>query len=79
VRGDFILMSPTERYSPDIEDLCVAMFLEGARMLGVSSNAPMSLEAQARILEAAASLGEKLAILLQLQSHESGFEPEIGN
>jgi hypothetical protein len=72
-------MSPIERYSPDVEDLCVAMFLEGARMLGVSSDSPMSLEAQARILEAAASLGEKLAMLLQMQSHESGAEPEIGN
>ena len=74
-----ISMSPGACHVPNVEDLCVAMFLEGARVLGITSDAPISLEAQARILEAAASLGEKLAFLLEMQSGESAFEPELGN
>jgi len=65
--------------STNIDDLCVAMFLEGARVLGINSDAPMSLDAQAKILEAAASLGEKLAALLEMQGDDVEFEPELGN
>jgi hypothetical protein len=74
-----ISMFHAEGYSPNIDDLCVAMFLEGARVLGITSDAPMSLDAQAKILEAAASLGEKLAALLEMQGDESGVEAELGN
>ena len=64
---------------PNVDDLCVAMFLEGARLLGVNADAPMSLDAQAKILEAAASLGERLAALLEMQGNESASAPELGN
>jgi hypothetical protein len=75
------LVSMPHAYSqPNVDDLCVAMFLEGARLLGIKDNAPMSLDAQARILEAAASLGERLAVLLEMQGgDESERELELGN
>jgi hypothetical protein len=75
------LVSIPQAYGlPNVDDLCVAMFLEGARVLGIKSDAPMSLDAQARILEAAASLGERLAMLLEMQGgDEAEREPELGN
>lgn len=66
-------------HPPDLDDLCVGMFLEGARLLGIRADGPMSLDAQARILEAAASLGERLALLLEIQGDQSQLEPELGN
>lgn len=74
-----VSMSAAGCHLPNVDDLCVAMFLEGARVLGITSDAPISLDAQARILEAAATLGEKLAFLLEMQSDEFEFEPELGN
>ena len=66
-------MSSAERYSTSVEDLCVAMFLEGARVLGAKMNAPISLDDQAKILEAVNALGERLAFLLEFQC---AAEPE---
>ena len=60
-------MSSAEHRSPNVEDLCVAMFLEGARVLGAKLNAPISLDDQAKILEAVNALGERLAFLLEFQ------------
>ena len=79
MRGNSISTYYDAAQSPNIDDLCVAMFLEGARVLGINSDAPMSLDAQAKILEAAASLGEKLAALLEMQGDDAEFEPELGN
>lgn len=79
MRGNSISTYHDAAQSPNIDDLCVAMFLEGARVLGINSDAPMSLDAQAKILEAAASLGEKLAALLEMQGDDATFEPELGN
>jgi len=67
MRENLVSMSCAEGQSPNVEDLCVAMFIEGARVLGVSFNAPMSLDAQEKILQAAHSLREKLALLLEFQ------------
>jgi hypothetical protein len=66
-------MSSAEGPSPNVEDLCVAMFLEGARVLGAKLHAPISLDDQAKILQAAHALGEKLALLLEFQC---AAEPE---
>jgi len=75
------LVSPScaEGLSPNVEDLCVAMFIEGARLLGIAFDGPMSLDAQEKILEAANSLSEKLAILMDIQTGERELEPELGN
>jgi hypothetical protein len=71
-------MSSAEGRSANVEDLCVAMFLEGARMLGAKLNAPISLDDQAKILRAANALGEKLAFLLAFQSAAT-LESELPN
>jgi hypothetical protein len=65
-------------HSPGVEDLCQAMFIEGARVLGFDFDLPISLEAQAKILQAVNSLCEKLAVLLEM-SDELTHELEIGN
>jgi hypothetical protein len=77
--ANFDSMLNASGHPPNLDDLCVGMFLEGARLLGVPSDTPMPLDAQARILEAAASLGERLALLLEIQGDQAGFEPELGN
>jgi hypothetical protein len=64
--------------SPDVEDLCEAMFIEGARVLGIAFDAPLSLEAQKKILQAACSLGERLAVLLEVGG-EIERASELGN
>jgi hypothetical protein len=77
--ANFDFIPNASGYPPNLDDLCVGMFLEGARLLGIKGDAPMSLDAQAKILEAVASLGERLAVLLEIQGDQSGFEPELGN
>jgi hypothetical protein len=63
-----VSVSCAEGHSPNVEDLCEAMFIEGARILGVAFGAPLSLEAQEKILRAAYSLSERLAILMEIGS-----------
>ena len=70
--------SRDEDHSPDIEDLCEAMFIEGARVLGFTLDAPISSDAQQKIQRAANSLGEKLGILLAILA-EAEPEFEFGN
>jgi hypothetical protein len=50
-----------------VEDLSKAMFIEGARVLGFQAAATIPLEAQEKILLAAASIVERLPLLLQMQ------------
>ena len=50
-----------------VEDLSKAMFIEGARVLGFQAAATIPLEAQEKILQAAASIVERLPLLLQIQ------------
>jgi hypothetical protein len=66
-----------ENNSPSVADLCKAMFLEGARVLGFPENARLPLEAQEEIMEAAGIMAEKLALLMDLQ--REGPEPEMVN
>jgi hypothetical protein len=73
-----ISVSCAEGHSPDVEDLCQAMFIEGARVLGFNFDEPISQEAQEKILHAANFLGERLAILLEI-SGEITHELELGN
>jgi hypothetical protein len=54
------------------------MFIEGARVLGFTLDAPISSDAQEKILRAANFLGEKLAILLAILA-EAEPELELGN
>jgi len=56
------------------------MFIEGARVLGFAFDAPISLDAQEKILQAANSLAEKLAVLLGIPSTiEREAEAELGS
>jgi hypothetical protein len=78
MRENRVPVSPDEDHSPDIEDLCEAMFIEGARVLGFALDAPISSDAPQKILRAANFLGEKLTILLALLA-EAEPEFEFGN
>jgi hypothetical protein len=78
MRENSVSVSWAEGHSPNVEDLCEAMLIEGARVLGFAFDAPLSLEAQEKILQAAYSLGERLAILLEIGS-EIECASELGN
>ena len=54
----------SESYLHTAGDLCKAMFIEGARVLGFSLDAPIPREAQERILLAAGLIANGLAALL---------------
>jgi hypothetical protein len=73
-----ISIACAEGHSPNLEDLVEAMFIEGARVLGFEFNAPISVDAQEKIVQAANSLSEKLAILLEL-TNDIEREPLLGN
>jgi hypothetical protein len=74
MREDQISVSCAEGHSPDLEDLCEAMFLEGARVLGFAFNQRIPIEAQEKIQQAASSLAEKLSILLEFPGIERRSE-----
>ena len=78
MRENCVSVSCAEGHSLSIEDLCIAMFIEGARVLGITFDAPVSLDAQKKILQAASSLSEKLAFLLEFHSDINPVS-EIGN
>ncbi|MGO9603976.1 MAG: hypothetical protein ACLQAT_11345 [Candidatus Binataceae bacterium] len=67
MRENRISMWCAEGRSPNLEDLCEAMFIEGARALGFAFDAQISVEAQEKILQAANSLAEKLSILVEIR------------
>jgi len=73
-----ISVSCVDGQSANIEDVCEAMFIEAARMLGIAFDEPISLEAQQKIMQAASSLSEKLAVLLEITG-EAECELELGN
>jgi hypothetical protein len=78
MRENCVSVSCAEGHSLGIEDLCIAMFIEGARVLGFTVDSPISLDAQRKILQAASSLSEKLAVLLEFHSDIKPVS-EIGN
>ena len=61
-----LMLSKTdaEDYLNGTGELCKAMFIEGARVLGFSLEAPIPREAQERILLAAGLIANGLAALL---------------
>lgn len=58
------LNTDAHSYLQSAGDLCKAMFIEGARVLGFSLDAPIPREAQERILLAAGLIANGLAALL---------------
>lgn len=79
MRENCVSVSCAEGHSLGIEDSsCIAMFIEGARVLGFTVDSPISLDAQKKILQAASSLSEKLAVLLEFHSDIKPVS-EIGN
>ena len=71
------LVSVPER-APTVEDLCHAMFIEGARLLGFARTNQIPIEAQEKILIAAGHIVEGLTNLLGVQSNAE-CETELGN
>jgi hypothetical protein len=78
MRENYVSVSCAEGHSPNVDDLCEAMFIEGARMLGIPYNAPLSVEDQEKILLAACSLGNRLALLLEI-GNAIECEQTLGN
>jgi hypothetical protein len=67
-----------EGTSPDPGYLCDAMFIAGARALGLGLNEEISPEAQEKIIEAAAVLVERLREILKMTTSPEE-ERELGN
>ena len=59
---------PTDPVS--LGELCQAMFIEGARVLGFAGEAPMPREVQERVLLAATLVADGLGLLLQDEDDE---------
>lgn len=96
VRGE-IRMTPvpkmfragTENGSPDLADLCEVMLFAGARCLGFEATDEMTIEAQEKIMTAAATLAQGMVHYLTTQigiarvreliEAPSRREPELGN
>jgi hypothetical protein len=67
-----------ENTSPDLGYLSDAMFIAGARTLGLGLNDVIPPEAQEKIIEAAALLVERLRETLEMTASR-GEERELGN
>jgi len=64
MQKDNVSKTATESYLDNTGDLCKAMFIEGARVLGFSLEAPIPRDAQEKILLAAGLIANGLAALL---------------
>ena len=84
------LISPGTLESPqELADLCEVMLFAGARRLGFEISDEMTIEAQERIMTAAATLAQGMVHYLtvqvgiarvrQLMEAPAGNEPELGN
>ena len=75
--------------SQELADLCEVMLFAGARQLGFEVSDEMTIEAQERIMTAAATLAQGMVHYLtvqvgiarvrQLMEAPAGNEPELGN
>jgi hypothetical protein len=75
--------------SPDLADLCEAMLFAGARRLGFAMTDEMTIEAQEKIMTAAATLAQGMVHYLTTQvgiarvreiiEAPGRREPELGN
>jgi hypothetical protein len=57
----------TDHSSPELADLCEEMLFAGARRLGFSVSDEMTIEAQERIMTAAATLAQGMVHYLTVQ------------
>jgi hypothetical protein len=79
----------TDDGSPDLADLCEVMLFAGARSLGFETTDEMTIEAQERIMTAAATLAQGMVHYLTTQvgiarvremiEAPGRKEPELGN
>jgi hypothetical protein len=79
----------TEHDSPDLADLCEAMLFAGARCLGFEMTDEMTIDAQEKIMTAAATLAQGMVHYLTTQvgiarvremiEAPGRKEPELGN
>lgn len=79
----------TEDGSPELADLCEAMLFAGARSLGFEVTDEMTIEAQEKIMTAAATLAHGMVHYLTMQvgiarvreimEAPGRKEPELGN
>jgi hypothetical protein len=69
----------TESASPNVGDLSAAMFIAGARALGLQPNEVIAPEAQEKIIMAATVLVEGLREVLKMTAAGRHDEPELGN
>ena len=70
--------SNKEGRSPDLGDLCEAMFIEGSRTLGFDFTDEIPLAAQGQIMKAAAQLAERVGNMISIQA-SAGNSSEFGN
>ncbi len=70
--------SNKEGRSPDLGDLCEAMFIEGSRALGFDFTDEIPPAAQGQIMKAAAQLAERLGNIISIQA-SAGNSAEFGN
>jgi hypothetical protein len=59
---------PTDPVS--LGELCQAMFIEGARLLGFAGEAPMPREVQEQVFLAATLMADGLGLLLEAENDE---------
>ena len=59
---------PTDPVS--LGDLCQAMFIEGARVLGYTGEAPMPTEVQEKVFLAVTLMADGLGLLLQAENDD---------
>jgi hypothetical protein len=84
-----ILRPVADDGSPDLADLCEAMLFAGARSLGFEMTDEMTIEAQEKIMTAAATLAQGMVHYLTTQvgiarvremiEAPGRREPELGN
>jgi|SRR5580658_4707681 hypothetical protein len=65
-------------HSPDVADLCEAMFVEASRVLGFGLTDEIPPAAFAQIIGAAQELAERLGNLMRIQA-AAGTPQELGN
>ncbi len=70
--------SNKEDRSPDLGDLCEAMFIEGSHTLGFDFTDEIPPAAQGQIMKAATQLAERLGNMISIQA-SAGNSSEFGN
>ncbi len=89
MRLDKMTLSAADGDSPDVADICEVMLFAGARRLGFMVTDEMTVEAQEKIMAAAASLAQGMLHVLinqvgvarvrELMEFPGRSEPELGN